>query len=246
MSCLYIRSAFKQAHGADGLGSKRHSTQGITVKLSQIAVAAALALSGLSASAASYIIDFNTLGQADDTAISNSFGDVAGIADISYADAFFFSTGYADQATGGSGPGAAAYVFNNGNPGVMTITIAPLAGAASMTLNSMGVGQYVTPPPNSSYQVASLNVFDGASNFLGSTSGLPSPSFTYAPNFTSTTGFVIKFGPDGEYNGINNIRYTVTPVPEPGTYALLLAGLGAVGLVARRRRASANDGLTAA
>jgi hypothetical protein len=28
----------------------------------------------------------------------------------------------------------------------------------------------------------------------------------------------------------------VTPVPEPETYALMLAGLGAVGFVARRRR----------
>jgi hypothetical protein len=31
-------------------------------------------------------------------------------------------------------------------------------------------------------------------------------------------------------------NYSVTPVPEPETYALLLAGLGAVGFVARRRR----------
>lgn len=30
---------------------------------------------------------------------------------------------------------------------------------------------------------------------------------------------------------------SVTPVPEPGTYALMLAGFGAIGLIARRRRA---------
>ena len=32
---------------------------------------------------------------------------------------------------------------------------------------------------------------------------------------------------------------SVSPVPEPGTYAMLLAGLGAVGMVARRRRNNA-------
>ena len=33
------------------------------------------------------------------------------------------------------------------------------------------------------------------------------------------------------------VRLTVAPIPEPSTYALLLGGLGLVGLLARRRRA---------
>lgn len=33
-----------------------------------------------------------------------------------------------------------------------------------------------------------------------------------------------------------NLSATLAPVPEPSTYALLLAGLGAVGMIARRRR----------
>jgi len=33
------------------------------------------------------------------------------------------------------------------------------------------------------------------------------------------------------------VRLSVAPIPEPSTYAILLAGLGVVGLIARRRRA---------
>lgn len=39
---------------------------------------------------------------------------------------------------------------------------------------------------------------------------------------------------------IDNISLSVTAVPEPETYALLLAGLGALGLLARRRGATAS------
>jgi len=40
----------------------------------------------------------------------------------------------------------------------------------------------------------------------------------------------------GTSGGFYTLSSTVTPVPEPETYALLLAGLGAVGFVARRRK----------
>jgi hypothetical protein len=65
------------------------------------------------------------------------------------------------------------------------------------------------------------------------------------------SGAVVNYG-DGDYtiglgykfgNVANNQQvaigydYTIAgPVPEPGTYAMLLAGLGAVGAIARRRK----------
>lgn len=59
------------------------------------------------------------------------------------------------------------------------------------------------------------------------TNGLLTPLFQQPGTFT--------FGADNA--GAYNLVYTPTAVPEPGTYALLIAGLGAIGMVARRRAA---------
>lgn len=44
----------------------------------------------------------------------------------------------------------------------------------------------------------------------------------------------------GSNPGASNFQFTVTAVPEPETYALLLAGLGLMGAIVRRRTAKAN------
>jgi len=46
-----------------------------------------------------------------------------------------------------------------------------------------------------------------------------------------------SLGTNGQIQGVGFIgaNYTITPVPEPGAYAMLLAGLGLMGFVARRR-----------
>ena len=54
------------------------------------------------------------------------------------------------------------------------------------------------------------------------------------PITIEVTGHALD-GTIGSYTG--SLGFTAAPVPEPETYAMVLAGLGAVGFVARRRKA---------
>jgi hypothetical protein len=57
--------------------------------------------------------------------------------------------------------------------------------------------------------------------------------------FTGTNGTLItslSFDNVPSSNAFETANYSITPVPEPGTYSLLLAGLGVMGFFATRRR----------
>ena len=63
--------------------------------------------------------------------------------------------------------------------------------------------------------------------------------WTATPTGDATTHPVFHFGSGGDYvSDMNNGHYAmaVSSVPEPETYAMLLAGLGLVSLVARKRK----------
>ena len=67
----------------------------------------------------------------------------------------------------------------------------------------------------------SFNVADGAAQ-----------TFSFSPNFSNLSA--VTWSNEANFHQFDNI--TVAAVPEPETYAMLLAGLGLLGFLARRRQ----------
>ena len=66
-----------------------------------------------------------------------------------------------------------------------------------------------------------------------------SQSFAQYVTFVAAAGTTITslmFDNSPDLNAFEVANFNVTPVPEPETYALILAGLGAIGFITRRRR----------
>ena len=102
-------------------------------------------------------------------------------------------------------------------------------------------GQYVVNGVYSNGDNASTDVhvltngvaaFNGAVNGSGSSSSF---GFTQPLTAGSTVDFAVGNGGNGYNNDSTLLSATVASVPEPASWALLIAGFGMVGIAARRR-----------
>ncbi len=218
---------------------------------------AALALFSLAAPASADVLDFGTAsplsicsssadGQGSLTAcgdwgyLSQSYGDVAGVVDVTYrapeisdsTSLRWWSTAYNNLY---------GVLFADGGDGNSTaqVDIVSLQSGQGIALSHFDLGAYPNTSRGTTVTISDLangHVLYSFSGTVGSGNGVLPTAFDFATPLVSSQGIRIQWM-DSAYNvGIDNITYSVTAVPEPETYAMMLAGLALLAGLSRRGR----------
>lgn len=149
--------------------------------------------------------------------------------DLSNGSAYFGDTFAAGN---GGGTFADQFTFN-------------VAGTTGWTLDAVGAS--ITRTDATGLAITGLSLYDASNTLISTGTGLlggPLDLWTNSTNnlasgnyYLQVNGTVVSDAP-ASFGGAVALA---APVPEPATYGMVLAGLGALGLLARRRRKAANE-----
>ena len=125
---------------------------------------------------------------------------------------------------------------NNDQPAILTFDGASAGGVPYLS--------FLWGSPDT-YNRLTVNSSDGASQMFD-TANLSfsvdngNQAFSQYVEFRATSGLItsLVFTTNPAIDAFETANYSVTPIPEPETYALMLAGLGAIGFISRRRKKS--------
>jgi hypothetical protein len=184
------------------------------------------------------------IGCSNSSRINQAYGDVSGVVDVTYSEPRFLPAELRSMEWWGPDYNnlyGVGYAEGGDADSKARIDLAALGGP--LVLTHFDLGAWPNVSRNTHLNVYDLGtgavLFTYGADILGLPVGTPPPidlatSFDFA--LASSTGFRIEFY-DSAFNvGIDNITFdAVTAIPEPQTYATVMAGLALLGFVAKRR-----------
>lgn len=200
-----------------------------------------LSLLGSAQAADNFILTFDQNSACGNSAcstygqLSQNYGDVAGLVDVSYIDVntpqnslLWWNTGYNDLLD-------VAWSGGSDTASHGRIEIKALNGGA-VVLNSMDFGAWSNTTRGTNIIVTAIGGGSPLFSYTGDVGWGTSTHNTFWPNVSSASGLWIDWYNSAYNVGIDNVNFTIAAVPEPETYAMFLAGLGLLGGIARRRK----------
>jgi hypothetical protein len=160
--------------------------------------------------------------------IATGIGTITGLAGAPFPNVFLASAGFTNFGPGNNPTTSVVLTANGDEHFSASLAFAARTVQMDVLLNDFGP--------------ATLRFFNGATllgqiNFAASDPNYQTVSFTTGGQFIDRFTFISTNG--GTLNtGLDNISIT-TGVPEPASWAMLIAGFGLVGAVARRRQRTA-------
>jgi hypothetical protein len=171
------------------------------------------------------------------SAISQSYGDVAGVSDITYSSpriatpqsllwwASAYNNLYGVAWSSGSDANSQA-----------RIEIKAAQPGQAVTISRFDLGAYAFSTVRTNVNIYAIGGTTPLFSFNDSVGNSNVSATTITPNITVAGGLWIEWA-DSAYNvGIDNIQYSVSAVPEPASALLMLTGVAGM-LAARRRKA---------
>jgi PEP-CTERM motif len=173
------------------------------------------------------------------TYLSQSYGDVAGLVDVDFSaprqpaptSLRWWDTNYNNLQ-------GVAWADSSDTNSQARIVIKAVDPTAAVTLQSFDMGAYSNTTRNTTINVYAIGGGTPLYTFAGAVGNSNISATNFTPNISVVGGLWLEWA-DSAYNvGIDNIRYTISAVPEPTSALLMLAGVAGL-LMARRRSASA-------
>jgi hypothetical protein len=171
--------------------------------------------------------------------ISQAYGDVAGLVDVSYRYIDPANQVASSLQTWPGGYDELVYVAwtglqSGGDRGQVHLAA---VGAGPVTLTGFSLGSWSgaegRPETVTVHEIGNATPLFSYTGLIG----VGDVSNTFTIGMQSPTGFVIEWTSPW-WTAIDNIDSSASPVPEPGSWALLAGGLAATAVLHRRRRSS--------
>lgn len=168
--------------------------------------------------------------------IAQSYGDVAGVLDVQYSaprltdphSLRWWDSNYNNLS-------GVAWADSSDGDSKARIDLVPLNGQA-VTLTHFDIGAYANTTRNTTLTVSAIGG-PVLYTYSGNVGVLPANvASSFDGSWSSATGIRIEWQDSAYNNGIDNITYQMTPVPEPAVFLMMLTGLILLGGIARHER----------